>query len=121
CYNTVNPAYENPNGSNLLQQDLEKIHEDDLEAIDLKWQLSLLSMRAKRYGYSKNHKKTVKTGQTRTRERIECTRAIGEGGENASSNQKSPFGSNIGQLPGDKTFQNSQNALNVKSKVIKSP
>ncbi|GKE17567.1 reverse transcriptase domain, reverse transcriptase zinc-binding domain protein [Tanacetum coccineum] len=28
-----------------------------------------------RYGYCKNHKKTVKTGQTRTRERIECTRA----------------------------------------------
>ncbi|GJU62421.1 putative ribonuclease H-like domain-containing protein [Tanacetum coccineum] len=39
---------ENPNGSNLLQQDLEQIHEDDLEAMDLKWQLSLLSMRAKR-------------------------------------------------------------------------
>ncbi|GKG19635.1 hypothetical protein Tco_0376734, partial [Tanacetum coccineum] len=38
---------ENPNGSNLLQQDLEQIHEDDLEAMDLKWQLSLLSMRAK--------------------------------------------------------------------------
>ncbi|GJY46571.1 putative ribonuclease H-like domain-containing protein [Tanacetum coccineum] len=28
--------------------DLEQIHEDDLEAMDLKWQLSLLSMRAKR-------------------------------------------------------------------------
>ncbi|GJW55791.1 putative ribonuclease H-like domain-containing protein [Tanacetum coccineum] len=40
---------ENPNGSNLLYQDLEQIHEDDLEAIDLKWQLSLLSMREKRY------------------------------------------------------------------------
>ncbi|GKC76068.1 putative reverse transcriptase domain-containing protein [Tanacetum coccineum] len=40
---------ENPNVSNLLQQDLEQIHEDDLEAVDLKWQLSLLSMRAKRY------------------------------------------------------------------------
>ncbi|GKC86821.1 hypothetical protein Tco_1147470, partial [Tanacetum coccineum] len=39
---------ENPNGSNLLQQDLEQIHEDDLEAMDLKWQLSLLSMRTKR-------------------------------------------------------------------------
>ncbi|GKD80662.1 hypothetical protein Tco_1347501, partial [Tanacetum coccineum] len=37
----------NPNGSNLLQQDLKQIHEDDLEAMDLKWQLSLLSMRAK--------------------------------------------------------------------------
>ncbi|GJV16484.1 putative ribonuclease H-like domain-containing protein [Tanacetum coccineum] len=31
---------ENPNGSNVLHQDLKKIHEDDLEAIDLKWQLS---------------------------------------------------------------------------------
>ncbi|GJX08285.1 hypothetical protein Tco_0196217 [Tanacetum coccineum] len=47
--NTAKPAYENPNGSNLLQQDLEQIYEDDLEAMDLKWQLSLLSMRAKRY------------------------------------------------------------------------
>ncbi|GKF93813.1 hypothetical protein Tco_0283513 [Tanacetum coccineum] len=40
---------ENPNGSNLLHQGLEKIHKDNLEAMDLKWQLSLLSMRAKRY------------------------------------------------------------------------
>ncbi|GKF73467.1 hypothetical protein Tco_0219799, partial [Tanacetum coccineum] len=40
---------ENPNGSNLLHQDLKQIHEDDLEAMDLKRQLSLLSMRAKRY------------------------------------------------------------------------
>ncbi|GJV45116.1 hypothetical protein Tco_1429652 [Tanacetum coccineum] len=38
----------NPYGSTLLQQDLEQIHEDDLEAMDLKWQLSLLSMRAKK-------------------------------------------------------------------------
>ncbi|GKC75202.1 ribonuclease H-like domain-containing protein [Tanacetum coccineum] len=30
-------------------QDLEQIHEDDLEAMDLKWQLSLLSVRAKKY------------------------------------------------------------------------
>nr|GEX89839.1 retrovirus-related Pol polyprotein from transposon TNT 1-94 [Tanacetum cinerariifolium] len=29
--------------------DLEQIHEDDLEEIDLKWQLALLSMRARRY------------------------------------------------------------------------
>nr|GEY24784.1 hypothetical protein [Tanacetum cinerariifolium] len=32
---------ENPNGSNLLQQDLDQIYEDDLEAMDLRWQLSL--------------------------------------------------------------------------------
>ncbi|GKB67528.1 retrovirus-related pol polyprotein from transposon TNT 1-94 [Tanacetum coccineum] len=47
---------ENPNGSNILHQDLEKIHEDDLEAMDLKWQLSLLSMREKRY-YQRTGKK----------------------------------------------------------------
>ncbi|GJZ46896.1 putative ribonuclease H-like domain-containing protein [Tanacetum coccineum] len=46
----------NPNGSNLLHQDLGKIHEDDLEVMDLKWQLSLLSMRAKRY-YQRTCKK----------------------------------------------------------------
>ncbi|GJR73251.1 ribonuclease H-like domain-containing protein [Tanacetum coccineum] len=47
---------ENPNGSNVLHQDLEQIHEDDLEAIDLKWQLSLLSVRAKKY-YQRTCKK----------------------------------------------------------------
>ncbi|GJR28414.1 putative ribonuclease H-like domain-containing protein [Tanacetum coccineum] len=30
----------NPKGSNLLQQDLEQIHEDDLEAMDLKWEVA---------------------------------------------------------------------------------
>ncbi|GJU79939.1 putative ribonuclease H-like domain-containing protein [Tanacetum coccineum] len=39
---------ENPNGSNVLHQDLEQINKDDLEAMDLKWQLSLLSVIAKR-------------------------------------------------------------------------
>ncbi|GJW89586.1 ribonuclease H-like domain-containing protein, partial [Tanacetum coccineum] len=52
--NTANPAYEvstvSPNiNTTCPQQDLEQIHEDDLEAMNLKWQLSLLSMRAKRY------------------------------------------------------------------------
>ncbi|GJW14599.1 hypothetical protein Tco_0018732 [Tanacetum coccineum] len=37
-------------------QDLEQIHGDDLEAIDLKWRFSLLSMRAKRY-YQRTGKK----------------------------------------------------------------
>nr|GEW28813.1 ribonuclease H-like domain-containing protein [Tanacetum cinerariifolium] len=37
-----------PNGSQLLHEDLEQIHEDDLKEIDLKWQLALLSMRARR-------------------------------------------------------------------------
>ncbi|GKE93619.1 hypothetical protein Tco_1574714, partial [Tanacetum coccineum] len=37
-----------PNGSQLVYEDLEQIHEDDIEEMDLKWQLALLSMRTKR-------------------------------------------------------------------------
>nr|GEZ69368.1 hypothetical protein [Tanacetum cinerariifolium] len=37
-----------PNGSQLVHEDLEQIHKDDLKEIDLKWQLALLSMRARR-------------------------------------------------------------------------
>nr|GEZ87617.1 hypothetical protein [Tanacetum cinerariifolium] len=43
--NTANPAYE---ASTISPNDLEQIHEDDLEAMNLRWQLSLLSKRAKR-------------------------------------------------------------------------
>nr|GEW97622.1 ribonuclease H-like domain-containing protein [Tanacetum cinerariifolium] len=45
-----------PNGSQLVHEDLEKIHEDDLEEMDLKWQLALLSIRARRY-FQKTSKK----------------------------------------------------------------
>ncbi|GJU76173.1 putative ribonuclease H-like domain-containing protein [Tanacetum coccineum] len=51
--NTANPTNDVSTGSSKVNttssSDLEQIHEDDLEVIDLKWQLSLLSMRAKRY------------------------------------------------------------------------
>nr|GEV69917.1 hypothetical protein [Tanacetum cinerariifolium] len=51
--NTANLAYEastvSPNVKTASPQDLEQIYEDDLEAMDLRWQLSLLSMREKRY------------------------------------------------------------------------
>ncbi|GJV13087.1 ribonuclease H-like domain-containing protein [Tanacetum coccineum] len=36
-----------PNGSQLVHEDLEQIHEDNLEEMDLKWQLALLSMRTR--------------------------------------------------------------------------
>ncbi|GJU91088.1 putative ribonuclease H-like domain-containing protein [Tanacetum coccineum] len=65
---------ENPNGSNLLQQDLEQIHEDDLEVIDLKWQLSLLSMREKRY-YQRTGKKIFINANDTTgydKSKVEC-------------------------------------------------
>ncbi|GKG12715.1 hypothetical protein Tco_0346952, partial [Tanacetum coccineum] len=38
-----------PNGSQLVHEDLEQIHDDDLEEMDLKWQLVLLSMRTRKF------------------------------------------------------------------------
>nr|GEW86921.1 ribonuclease H-like domain-containing protein [Tanacetum cinerariifolium] len=38
-----------PNGFQLVHEDLEQIHENNLEEMDLKWQLALLSMRGRRY------------------------------------------------------------------------
>ncbi|GJT08488.1 ribonuclease H-like domain-containing protein [Tanacetum coccineum] len=52
---------ENSNSSNVLHQDLEQIHEDDLEVIDMKWQLSFLSVRAKKY-YQRTGKKIFING-----------------------------------------------------------
>ncbi|GJV85076.1 putative ribonuclease H-like domain-containing protein [Tanacetum coccineum] len=56
--NTASPQVStaSPNVNVASSQDLEQIHEDDLEAIELKWQLSLLSVRAKKY-YQRTGKK----------------------------------------------------------------
>ncbi|GJW51054.1 zinc finger BED domain-containing protein RICESLEEPER 2-like protein [Tanacetum coccineum] len=75
--NTASPKVsmvENPNGSNLLQQGLEQIHEDDLEAMDLKWQLFLLSMRAKRYFQRTGKKIFINANDTvgYDKSKIEC-------------------------------------------------
>ncbi|GJW43022.1 ribonuclease H-like domain-containing protein [Tanacetum coccineum] len=55
-------------------QDLDQIHEDDLEAMDLKWQLSLLSVRAKKY-YQRTCKKIFINGNDIARydkSKVEC-------------------------------------------------
>ncbi|GJY38952.1 ribonuclease H-like domain-containing protein [Tanacetum coccineum] len=38
-----------PQGSQLVHEDLEQLHDDDLEEIDLKWNMALLSMRARKF------------------------------------------------------------------------
>ncbi|GJS02895.1 hypothetical protein Tco_0319403 [Tanacetum coccineum] len=38
-----------PNESQLVHEDLEQIHKDDLEEMDLKWKLALLSMRTRNF------------------------------------------------------------------------
>nr|GEW67432.1 retrovirus-related Pol polyprotein from transposon TNT 1-94 [Tanacetum cinerariifolium] len=38
-----------PNNTHLVNEDLEQIHPDDLEEMDLKWQMAMLTMRARRF------------------------------------------------------------------------
>ncbi|GKA14146.1 ribonuclease H-like domain-containing protein [Tanacetum coccineum] len=48
-----------PNGSQLVYEDLEQIHEDDIEKMDLKWQYALLSMRTRRFFQKTGRKITI--------------------------------------------------------------
>ncbi|GKF97977.1 ribonuclease H-like domain-containing protein, partial [Tanacetum coccineum] len=72
------PAYEvstvSPNVNTASPQDLEQIHEDDLEAMDLKWQLSLLSMRANRYFQRAGKKIFINANDTAgyDKSKVEC-------------------------------------------------
>ncbi|GJZ44509.1 hypothetical protein Tco_0591764, partial [Tanacetum coccineum] len=47
--------------STVVHEDLEQIHDDDLEEMDLKWQLALLSMRARKF-YQRTGKKITING-----------------------------------------------------------
>ncbi|GJX80900.1 ribonuclease H-like domain-containing protein, partial [Tanacetum coccineum] len=65
---------ENPSGSNLLHQDLVQIHEDDIKEIDLKWHLSLLSVRAKKF-FQRTGKKIFINGNDTAgydKSKVEC-------------------------------------------------
>nr|GEX69170.1 hypothetical protein [Tanacetum cinerariifolium] len=58
----------------LVHDDLEQIYEDDLEEMDLKWQLILLSMRAKRF-FQKTRKKITINGSDTVgfdKSKVEC-------------------------------------------------
>ncbi|GJX15704.1 retrovirus-related pol polyprotein from transposon TNT 1-94 [Tanacetum coccineum] len=53
-----------PNRSHLVHEDLEQIHEDDLEEMDLKWQLALLSMRTRKFFQKTGRKITINGSDT---------------------------------------------------------
>ncbi|GJX26358.1 hypothetical protein Tco_0232654 [Tanacetum coccineum] len=63
-----------PNGSQLVHKDLEKIHEDDLEEMDLKWQLAFLSMRTRRFFQKTGRKITINGSDTAgyDKSKVEC-------------------------------------------------
>ncbi|GJW37344.1 ribonuclease H-like domain-containing protein [Tanacetum coccineum] len=63
-----------PNGSQLVYEDLEQIHEDDIEEMDLKWQLALLSMRTRRFFQKTGRKITINGSDTTgyDKSKVEC-------------------------------------------------
>ncbi|GJT80977.1 ribonuclease H-like domain-containing protein [Tanacetum coccineum] len=48
-------------GSQLVHEDLEQLHDDDLEEMDLKWNMALLSMRARKF-YQRTGRKIIING-----------------------------------------------------------
>ncbi|GKC28891.1 ribonuclease H-like domain-containing protein [Tanacetum coccineum] len=63
-----------PDGSQLVHEDLEQIHKDDLEAMDLKWQLALLSIRARKYYQRTGNKITINRSDVAgyDKSKVEC-------------------------------------------------
>ncbi|GJY78418.1 putative ribonuclease H-like domain-containing protein, partial [Tanacetum coccineum] len=64
-----------PNGSQVVHEDLEQIHEDDLEEMDLKWQLALLSLKARKF-YQRTGKKIIINGSDTAgydKSKVECS------------------------------------------------
>ncbi|GJS48254.1 hypothetical protein Tco_0598375 [Tanacetum coccineum] len=51
--------YSQPNSPQLDNEDLQQIHPDDLEEMDLRWQMAMLTMRARRFLKNTGRKLTV--------------------------------------------------------------
>nr|GEZ06291.1 hypothetical protein [Tanacetum cinerariifolium] len=45
-----------PNSPQLVHEDLEQIHPDDIEEMDLRWQMAMLTMRARRRHFAKEYR-----------------------------------------------------------------
>ncbi|GJY05996.1 ribonuclease H-like domain-containing protein [Tanacetum coccineum] len=63
-----------PQGSQLVYEDLEQLHDDDLEEMDLKWNMALLSMRARKF-YQRTGRKIIIDGSSTAgydKSKVEC-------------------------------------------------
>nr|GEZ22224.1 putative reverse transcriptase domain-containing protein [Tanacetum cinerariifolium] len=53
-----------PNSTQLIHEDLEQIHPDDMKEMDLRWQMAMLTMRARRFLKNTGKKITVNGKET---------------------------------------------------------
>ncbi|GJQ95623.1 ribonuclease H-like domain-containing protein [Tanacetum coccineum] len=63
-----------PNNPQLAHEDLRQIHPDDLEEIDLRWQMAMLTMRAKRFLKNTSRKLTINGNESVgfDKSKVEC-------------------------------------------------
>ncbi|GKA15220.1 hypothetical protein Tco_0694967 [Tanacetum coccineum] len=66
------------NSPQLAQEDLQQIHPDDMEEMDLRWQMAMLTMRARRFLKNTGRKLTVNDNETLgfDKSKVECYTAI---------------------------------------------
>ncbi|GJU29609.1 ribonuclease H-like domain-containing protein [Tanacetum coccineum] len=63
-----------PKGSQLVHEDLEQLHDDDLDEMDLMWNMALLSMRARKF-YQRTRRKIIIDGSNTAgydKSKVEC-------------------------------------------------
>ncbi|GKA65474.1 ribonuclease H-like domain-containing protein [Tanacetum coccineum] len=63
-----------PNSPQLVHEDLQQIHPDDMEEMDLRWQMAMLTMRARRFLKNIGKKLTVNGNETIgfDKSKVEC-------------------------------------------------
>ncbi|GJV06422.1 ribonuclease H-like domain-containing protein [Tanacetum coccineum] len=63
-----------PNSPQLVHEDLQQIHPDDIEEMDLRWQMAMLTMRARRFLKNTGRKLTVNGNETIgfDKSKVEC-------------------------------------------------
>ncbi|GJU16836.1 ribonuclease H-like domain-containing protein [Tanacetum coccineum] len=63
-----------PNSPQLVHEDLQQIHPDDIEEMDLRWQIAMLTMRARRFLKNTGRKLTVNGNETIgfDKSKVEC-------------------------------------------------
>ncbi|GKF62762.1 ribonuclease H-like domain-containing protein, partial [Tanacetum coccineum] len=63
-----------PNSPQLAHEDLKQIHPDDIEEMDLRWQMAMLTIRARRFLKNTGRKLTVNGNETIgfDKSKVEC-------------------------------------------------
>ncbi|GJV41846.1 hypothetical protein Tco_1420286 [Tanacetum coccineum] len=121
-----------PQGSQLVHEDLEQLHDDDLEEMDLKWNMALLSMRARKFYQSSIRELEGKSSDVRKPTPLDLSYSGLEEFKQPEINEYGPRDSSLNPTTGcdnesDNSKENTDDSLKQQQKTdsktssIKSP